>query len=108
MIKQTIALIVFSIAIVLFMSYAHQAITLLLTGHEWVSNMLLNIFSEGQAGNIARGLIALLSIPILVGLIPALIYWIIRRHWFPYFMEIVWIVWLIQAGALIITYKLAV
>jgi hypothetical protein len=106
MIKQVITLIVLSITIVLSMSYAQQGMQWLLTAHDWISQLLTEVFSGGQAGNLARGLIALLSLPIIIGLIPALVYWFIRRNWFPYFMEIVWIVWLIQAGALVVMYKI--
>ncbi|RDI41325.1 hypothetical protein [Aquicella lusitana] len=102
MIKQIIALIGLSILVVLSMSYAQQGMEALVSAHEWISQILTEVFSGGQAGNLARGLIALLSIPILVGLIPTVIYWIVKRSWFPYFMEIVWIVWLIQAGALMV------
>ncbi len=105
MIKQVITLIALSIVIVLSMSYAQQGIQWLLTAHDWISQLLTEVFSGGHAGNLARGLIALLSIPVIIGLIPTLIYWFIRRNWFPYFMEIVWIVWLIQAGALVMMYK---
>jgi len=105
MIKQIVALLVISIAIILFMSYAQQGVQLLVTAHDWVSHLLTEIFSGGQAGNLARGLIALLSIPILVGLVPALIYWMVKRNWFPYFMQIVWIIWLVQAGALVVMYN---
>lgn len=108
MLKQIIALIALSVAIILSMSYAQQAVQFLLTAHDWISELLTDVFSGGQAGNIARGLIALLSVPVLVGLVPAIAYWMIRRHWFPYFMEIVWVVWLIQAGALVIMYKTAI
>jgi len=107
MLKQIIILLVLSVAIILGMTYAQMGVQWLLDAHDWISQILMDVFSGGQAGNIARELIALLSVPILVGLVPALIYWIIRRHWFPYFMEIVWVVWLIQAGALVITYKVA-
>lgn len=105
MIKQVIALVALSVGIILSMSYAQQAVQFLLSAHEWISQILTDVFSVGQAGNIARGLIALLSVPVLVGLVPALLYWAIRRHWFPYFMEIVWVIWLIQAGALVVMYK---
>jgi hypothetical protein len=105
MLKQVIALIGLSIAIVLSMSYAALGIHWLLLAHDWISQLLTDVFSGGQAGNIMRGLIALLSIPIIIGLIPTVIYWVLRRHWFPYFMEIVWIIWLVQAGALIVMYK---
>lgn len=105
MIKQIVAIIALSLAIILTMSYAQQAVQQLLNAHEWISQVLMDVFSGGQTGNLLRGSIALLSIPVLVGLIPALAYWMIKRHWFPYFMQIVWVVWLIQVGALIAMYK---
>jgi|SRR5579862_5251648 len=107
MLKQIIALIVFSILIMLSLSYAQHAIQLLINAHDWVSQLLTDVFSGGQAGSLARGLIALLSLPIILGLVPAIIYWIVRRHWFPYFMQIVWIVWLLQVGALLVISKVA-
>jgi len=105
MVKQIMVLVALSIVLIFTMSYAHEAIQLLISGHDWIAQLLTDVFSGGQAGNLARGLIALLSIPVLLGLIPAGIYWIIKRNWFPYFMEIVWIVWLVQIGALIVLSK---
>lgn len=108
MLKQVIALIALSAAIVLFMSYSQQGIQWLVNAHAWVSHLLTNLFSEGEAGNIARALIGLLAIPLLVGLLPAFIYWLAKRNWFPYFMEIVWVVWLVQAGALLMSTQASV
>lgn len=105
MLKQMIALVAVSIGIILSMTYTQHAVQLLLNVHDWISEILVAVFSGGQAGNLARGLIALLSVPVLVGTVPAVAYWVIRRHWFPYFMEVVWIVWLIQAGALVVMYN---
>lgn len=105
MVKQLVAIVALSIAVILSMSYAHEGIQMLLNAHEWVSQALTDVFSMGQAGNLVRGLIALLSVPIFISLVPAVTYWIIRRHWFPYFMELVWVIWLVQAGALIVLYK---
>lgn len=105
MLKQIIALVVFSLAVILCMSYAKHAMDLLLNAHNWVSNMLMNVFSSDQAGNLVRNLLALISIPILVAFVPAVTYWIIKRNWFPYFMPVVWIVWLIQVGALMVIYN---
>jgi len=106
MIKQVIALIILSLVIILSMSYAQHGLQWLINTHNWVSQILTEVFSGGQAGKLTRGLIALLSVPILISLMPTLVYWVLKRHWFPYFMEIVWVVWLIQAGALIIMYKI--
>ncbi|MBX3708459.1 MAG: hypothetical protein KIT56_07630 [Gammaproteobacteria bacterium] len=105
MIKQLVALVIFSTAIILSMSHAQQGVQWLVDAHEWISQLLTDIFSPGQAGSLARGLIALLSIPFIAGLIPTLVYWVIKRSWFPYFMEIVWVIWLIQAGALMVLYR---
>lgn len=105
MLKQVIAIILLSIGIIISMSYAQHFLDLLIKAHDFISHALTEVFSGGQAGNLARGLIALLSVPVLVGLVPTMIYWTIKRSWFPYFMEIVWVIWLLQAGALIIMYK---
>lgn len=106
-IKQMFILLALSLAIVFTMSYAQQVIQWLLAGHDWISSLLEDVFTGGQAGNLARGLISLLALPILIALVPTVVYWVLRRHWFPYFIEIVWVVWLIQAGALLVMYKVA-
>lgn len=102
MIKHIIALIALSVGIVFAMSYAQSFIQILITAHDWVSELLTDVFSVGQAGNLARGLIALLALPFLAALLPTVLYWFIRRSWFPYFLQIVWVVWLLQAGALLV------
>lgn len=106
MLKHIIALIVLSLLAVLGIAYAHQAVEILLSVHNWISDTLMEVFAGGEAGSLAKNIIAILSVPILIGLIPALLYWMIKRSWFPYFMQIVWIVWLIQISALAIAYKL--
>lgn len=102
MVKQIIVLVGLSIVITISMSYAQYAVQFLLTAHEWVSQLLTEVFSGGQAGNLARGLLALLAIPLLIASLPTAIYWMVRRSFFPYFLQIVWIVWLLQAGALLV------
>jgi len=105
MLKQIIALILLSIIVSLSMSYAHLGLQLLLEAHDWISQLLSNVFAGGQTGVLAKNLIALLSIPILLSFIFAICYWVVRRHWFPYFMETVWVLWFLQAGALIVINK---
>ena len=105
MIKQVIAIIGLSVIIILSMLYVQEAIQILLGIHDWVADLLKDVFSGGQAGNVTRELIALLAAPVIVGFVPAIIYWVIKRSWFPYFMELVWVIWLVQATALVILYK---
>jgi fatty acid desaturase len=89
------------------MSYAQYGLQHLVLAHDWINDQLTQVFTGGQAGNIIRQLIALLAIPVIVGLIPTTIFWMVKRTWMPCFMQIVWVVWLLQAGALVILYKAA-
>lgn len=107
MLKHIIILILLSLLIVLFMPYAQDGLQAIITAHDWISDMLLQVFSGGQAGNITRQLIALLAIPIIAGLIPVIIFWMVKRRWLPCFMTIVWVMWLLQTSALVILYKAA-
>jgi len=104
-VKQIIAIIVLSVFVLLSISYAHQGLQLVISLHEWIADILTEVFSGGTIGTLLRNLIALIGVPAIIGLLPAGVYWIVKRRWFPYFMEIVWIVWLIQVGALIMMYK---
>jgi len=99
---------VLSIFITVTMIYAQTALQAILTAHDWIAQTLTDVFSGGTAGNLIRQLLALLAIPVLIGLVPTVIYWIAKRNFFPYFMQIVWVTWLAQTAALIIQYKAAI
>ncbi|OGT45953.1 MAG: hypothetical protein A3E83_02625 [Gammaproteobacteria bacterium RIFCSPHIGHO2_12_FULL_41_20] len=100
MLKHIIALIVLSLLAVVGMDYVQQVLDLLISAHTWISDTLMRVFSVDDAGIVAKNLIALLCMPLVIALIPSLIYWLIKRKWFPYFFEIAWIIWLVQIGAL--------
>jgi hypothetical protein len=105
MLKHSIALIALSIIVVLTMPYAQPGLQFIVSAQTWVSETLTAVFSGGEVGNLIRNVIALLVIPVVIGLIPAFIYWLVKRSWFPYFMEVVWFFWLVQTAALVIQYK---
>lgn len=103
MIKQLIAIIVLSIGVIWAMPYVHQGLEVLLSLHNWIAEALTEVFSGGDTGNLIRELITLLAVPLLIGLAFAIVYWVMRRGWFPYFMQFVWIIWLAQTAALVIS-----
>lgn len=107
MIKSLLALVVLSIIVILTMTYAQSGLHVLLSGYDWISALLKDVFSDGSAGNLSRELLALLFVPIVVGLIPTIVYWFAKRSWFPYFMQLVWITWLVQTAAIVVLYKAA-
>lgn len=105
MLKHIGAIVGLSMVLMLTILYVQTGLQYLVFAHEWLSNILKEVFSGGEAGNIIRQLLALITIPFALGLVPVIIYWLARREWFPYFMQCVWIVWLIQTSALIVLYK---
>ncbi len=105
MLKQVAVIVVLSLIIILAMAHAQTGLQLVISAHDWLSDLLKQVFSVGEAGNLIRELIALLAIPVIIGLIPAMVYWLVRRAWFPYFMDVVLIAWLVQTSALVVLYK---
>lgn len=105
MIKQVIAIILLSIVIILCMPYVQQGLDWIVAGHDWVSHTLTNVFSGSQTGDLLRKLLALLIIPVVICLIPAVFYWFAKRSWFPYFMQIFWVTWLLEIAAIVVHYK---
>ncbi|SRR5579883_737793 len=107
-ILSTLFLIALSILVVLGMPIAQKCVMFLVWAHDGVAQLLVDVFSGGTVGSLIRQVIALLVVPLIVGLIPALIFFIAKRRWMPYFLLIVWILWLVQTSALVIQYKVAV
>lgn len=103
MLKNIIILIALSLVAVFFMPTVTEGVKYLLVIHQKVSSELANVFYDGTTGNLIKEFIALLAMPFIAALIPTIVYWVVKRHWFPYFMEVLWIFWLIQIGALAMT-----
>lgn len=106
MYKQILSLlliILLTAAVVMFTPQAKQVIEVLISAHTYVTNLLSDVFSGGNAGNIAKGIVAMLIVPVLAGFIPSLLYFLVRKKWCPCFMEIIWIIWLLQVGALVMS-----
>jgi len=99
MIKHIIFIVLLSVGVIMAMTYAQLGVQFLLNAHDWIANALTDIFSGGDAGNLTRQLLALIAVPLFVGIILAIFYWVIKRSWFPYFIHYVWAVWLIQTAA---------
>jgi hypothetical protein len=97
------AVIALSAVVVMFMPQSKAFLQYLISAYNWVSQTLSDVFAGGSAGKISRDLVALLVIPFIAGIVPSIIYFLVRKSWCPYFMNIVWVVWLVQAGALIMT-----
>lgn len=105
MINKLIALIIISILVVFFPHYAETVMGWIIQSHRMIVEFLTSIFSDGQIGRIIQGFLGTIIMPIIIGIVIALLYWLIRRRFFPYFVFVVWTIWLLQLGALIVLHK---
>jgi hypothetical protein len=104
MLKQIFLIIFASIVIIFFTPFLQHVLHMIVASHDWINNQLKQVFSVGEAGRIIRELLAMLAVPVLVSIFPAAIYWLIKRAWFPWTLEIIWVVWLMQATAIVQRY----
>jgi len=102
MYKEILALVLMTLFIILTSSYWGQALQWVLDFHDFLTNCLSYIFSEGKIGLVIAKLVSYLIGPFLVSGIAALGYAAARRHFTPYFMPITWVAWVIQTTALVL------
>ena len=105
MFKHLATIILLSIAVLFAMSQTQHVLEVLLIAHDKIAEGLKQVFSGGEIGNLIRESIALLTLPLLAGLLPAMIFWLIKRRWLANFIYVVWFVWLVQTAALVAIYS---
>lgn len=107
MLKNIIVLVLLSLGVIFGIKHIQPIILLLVSSRDWISQLLLQVFSGGDIGSAIRNLISLLVVPLFIALIPALVYWLSKRRFFPYFLHVVWTVWLVQCTAIIVLHHVA-
>ncbi|KTD22940.1 hypothetical protein [Legionella londiniensis] len=95
MLKQSIIYLVASILVVLFAKYIYLIILYIDMTYVYINVKLAPIFSRSALGILIRKIVTLTVIPIALSAIPALIYWVIKRRFMPYFIQLVWLFWVI-------------
>ena len=106
MVKNIIVFILFSLGVIYGAQHIQPVLLQLISSHNWISQLLLQVFSGGEFGFAIRNVLSLLILPFFIGAIPASVYWLSKRRYFPYFMHVVWVVWLVQTTVLVILQRL--
>ena len=104
-VKYLIILII-SVFTVIFPRLVELFMSFLVMLHGWLINLLSIIFSDSFFGHFTRDLLGLFILPVVVGLILISVFWLVRRRFFPYTEFIVWSIWLLQLGALVVLHKI--
>lgn len=94
MLKHVLLLIILSIVAILFIHQLTHFLLYIGYSHTWLSRVFQAILSGFNAGRMVSHILALVIIPFIFALIPAFIYWIIKRGEMPHLMTLVWIIWI--------------
>ena len=101
MIRHVMYLIGLSIAAVFLKSQLVHVLHFLMYLHAQIANGLKIIFSDDSVGETVQGVLALLLIPIVIGVVCALAHFILKQEHFPHTMTVVWICWAVLLVAVL-------
>ena len=101
MLKQLVLMIALTILILFFQPAFHSGLGYFVSLHHFVLTHLDQIFKNSQIGHYVQQVIALMIIPLALGLILAGSEWVIRRRTNPHVMLAIWWIWLILVTALL-------
>ncbi len=97
MLKQGLIYLGLSLLIIAFATYAKIFLVYVNLFYVYLNNVLLPLFGDGFWGELIRDMLTLVLTPFILAAIPALIYWAIKRKKMPYFIQLIWLFWLILA-----------
>lgn len=95
MLKTFLILLVLSVLGIIWLGEINHGLRFLVEAYSYVANTLGLIIKGNHWAHIARQSIALLLIPIIIALIPAFLYWLVKKRHMPYVCEIACAVWLV-------------
>lgn len=101
MIKNIIMLIVLSVAAIFFQEQLVHLLKIFMTVHREIVKGLSLVFSVSAAGTFVQSVLALLLVPVLVGVLIGVAYYFIRQRHFSYTMVLIWILWALSLAAIL-------
>lgn len=104
MVKQLIIFVLLSLLVVLFLPQIHLLLHYIDIFYRFLLSWLNLVIAGGPAGRALRNFIALIIIPLLIGLILSLPYWATGKNLPPQYMSFVWFSWLILV--ILLAYKI--
>lgn len=95
MFKQLLLIMFLSVLTIVFKIQLGHALDSVVYLHNIIARALHVVFSDDQIGRLIQDMIALILIPLFVGLLVGGSYWMIKREPLHQVKAIVWVVWLV-------------
>ncbi len=96
MMKQSAIYLILSILVVFFAKYVYLVLMSIDSFYSVINTKLTPLFNQGGLSRTLQKTVLLVIIPILVALIPTLIYRLIEGKNMPYFLPLIWCLWIIS------------
>lgn len=97
LLKNLATLFILTIAILYAQPFIHLGILLWLQVEDWFAGYLNSIFAHSGVGGWLQRILTFLAVPCAVTLVPASLYWCVKRQAPPYMQTGFWLVWTVQA-----------
>ncbi len=97
MLKQSVIYFVLSLIVIFFAAYAKAFLLYAAILYAFINALFEPVFGTGLIADALSDMLTLVFTPFLLAGIPALIYWLIKRKKMPYFIELIWLFWIIFA-----------
>ncbi len=95
MVKQFSLLLVASMITIAFVAQFGIIVHSIEQAHFYLTHTLSAVFAAGRIGLFIRETVLVVSLPLVLALIPAFAYWLVKRRPLPVLPHIVWVIWLI-------------
>jgi hypothetical protein len=95
MLKQLGLILGLSVISVLLLQQIDTLLQEVLRSYTWFESSLNTVFSGNSVGHLLQMSIALLCLPICIGLVAGLIYYMIKRSKMPHLEFVIWGAWLV-------------
>lgn len=101
MFKHILLLIGLSVAAIFFQDQLMHVLKFLMYVHTQIANGLGVIFSVDAVGEVVQSVIALLLIPVVIGVLIAIAHFFIKQQHFPHTMTVIWVCWAVLLAAIL-------
>lgn len=101
MIKQVAMIIILSVLAIMFQTQLMQVLKGFFFVHQQIANGLGVIFATSKVGEIVQSVLALLLIPVVVGVLLAIIHFFLRQAHFAHTMTVIWVAWAVCLAAVL-------
>ncbi|HAF87072.1 MAG TPA: hypothetical protein DCG13_00750 [Legionellales bacterium] len=97
MIRLSLIYFALSILVVALNRYVHLLVVYMDTFFTYVTLKIMPVMHALDLSRSTARVLILIGLPMILALIPASFYWLIKRRYMPYFIEVVWSIWLVLA-----------